>query len=401
LTEPTAGKATLGGQIGEAIDRLDAYVRRSHLKGYDPYDTLNSWIPFSRFGKWGAPIATQVQKRNPVNLRPFLGIGKGHNPKGMGLFLRAYTTLYGMTKDELYENVASEIFDWLIQNTSRGFSGHCWGYNFPWASPGSYLEAFTPSVVVTAFVVDALYEYYRATQNEEAEHVIMSAARFIENDIPVSEFAEGISFAYTHLSKGACYNASLLAAEVLAKAQAIEGASRYNELIQKAVRFVLSKQNPDGSWFYSFDPETGRERKQIDFHQGFVLVSLHNLLKLTGILREQIEGALRKGLWFYRERQFLPSGRSMGRLPKKWPVDIHNQSQGIITFARLAEFDPEYISFAGRIASWTIENMQDREGFFYYQKTRFFTNRIPYMRWAQAWMVLALCELAKGRGRRA
>jgi len=315
--------------IQNSLAGLKTYVEKKGFCGYDPYDTLNSYINFKIFGKLGTAVFIQIQKRNPVNIRPLLGVKKGFNPKGMGLFLKAYAVRYRTTGDVKERKKADQLFEWLDHNFSRGYSGKCWGYNFDWANPEGTLPTYTPSVVVSSFVVDGIFEYYKLTQSQQAKEAIISAAEYVRKDIPVTELPDGISFSYTHLSKGACYNASLLAAEVLAKAQVIEGTSRYNKLIEKAVRFVLSKQNPDNSWFYSFDPETGRERRQLDFHQGFVLVSLHNLLKLTGILREQIEGALRKGLRFYRERQFLPSGRSMGRLPKKWPVDIHNQSQGI------------------------------------------------------------------------
>ena len=38
--------------------------------------------------------------------------------------------------------------------------------------------------------------------------------------------------------------------------------------------------------------------------------------------------------------------------------------------------------------------MRSPEGcFYYYQKWRFWTNRINYMRWSQAWMLLALSTL--------
>ena len=49
--------------------------------------------------------------------------------------------------------------------------------------------------------------------------------------------------------------------------------------------------------------------------------------------------------------------------------------------------------FAEKIAKWTIENMQDEKGYFYYQKWPFLTNKIAYMRWGQAWMMLALSTL--------
>ncbi len=80
-------------------------------------------------------------------------------------------------------------------------------------------------------------------------------------------------------------------------------------------------------------------------------------------------------------------------MPLIWPVDIHNQAQGIITFAKLSKIRSEYLNFSKVIASWTIKNMQDKKGYFYYQKWPFFTNKIPYIRWSQSWMMFALATL--------
>lgn len=375
------------------LKQLHHWCAANEFAGYDPYDTLNSPINFKVFGKWGPPIAIQVQKRNPYNIRPVLGINKGHNPKGMGLFLKAYSLLYKKTGDKTYLEKAVWLFNWLNDNSSKGYSGKCWGYNFDWASPGTYLPAFTPSVVVTSFVVDGIYEYFQITKDEKARQVIADAANYINNDIPVTVLPEGISFSYTHLSKDCCYNASLLAAEVLSKSDYLNKTDVHSEKVNKAIDFVLSKQKTQGEWLYSFDPAKGTERNQIDFHQGFVLVSLANLNMLSPNPRTDVDNAIQKGLIFYRTRQFLDNGRSLWRLPKKWPVDIHNQSQGIITFARLHNFNPEYSEFAKTIAKWTIEHMQDSAGYFYYRKTPLFMNKIPYIRWSQAWMMLALAQL--------
>jgi hypothetical protein len=46
------------------------------------------------------------------------------------------------------------------------------------------------------------------------------------------------------------------------------------------------------------------------------------------------------------------------------------------------------------VLDWTVREMQDpEEGFFYYRKGRLFTNRTPFMRWGQAWMLLALATV--------
>lgn len=372
---------------------LADYVENEQFKGYDPYDTLNSLINFKLIGEWGPAVITQIQKRNPFNIRPLLGVEKDFNPKGIGIFLKAYIKLYQKTGEKKYLEKSDWLFGWLNNNYSKGFAGKCWGYNFNWANPGGNLPAYAPTVVVTSFVIDGMFDYYKVTKNPDAKAAILCASEYIKNDIPVTSYDEGISFAYTHISKDICYNASLLTAEILARADSVNKSSENEVLINKAIDYVLSRQKPEGEWWYSYNQETGKERKQIDFHQGFILVSLANLNELLTKPRKDVTKAVEKGLFYYRHNQFFENGQSLWRLPKKWPVDIHNQSQGIITFSRLKNFDPDYLDFAVRIAEWTIKNMQAKKGYFYYRKTPLFINRIPYMRWSQAWMMLALAEL--------
>ena len=375
-----------------ALNKLIGYVEKENYLGYDPYDTLNSFINFNLLGKFGSVSVTQFQKRNPINIRPLIGIQKEYNPKGIGLFLKAYCKLYKKTGNKSFIEKARLIFNWLNSNYSKGYSGMAWGYNFPWASSSEYKAAYLPSVVVTAHIVDGIFDYFILTKDKSARQAIVSAAEYVSKDIPVTNYDTGISFAYTHHSNGACYNASLHAAEILLKACLVQGKSP-DQRIAQATKFVLSMQKSDGSWYYSFDPKKNTERKQIDFHQGFVLISLHNIQQQSGYLRGEIFRAIKKGIEFYRQKQFTSDGRSLWRIPKKWPVDIHNQSQGIITFALLKDYHPDYLKFAKIVATWTINNMQDKSGYFHYRKYPVFSNKIPYMRWSQAWMMLALSEL--------
>lgn len=381
----------------KSLNDLLSYIESENYKGWDPYDTLNSFVKFKFFGTFVAALAIQFQKRNPVNIRPLLGIKKGYNPKGIGLLLKAYCILYSKTNNKGYLERADYLFNWLKHNYSKGYSGYAWGYNFDWASPGSYLKAYTPSVVVTSFVTDGIFEYYKITNDSSAREILLNAASYIRNDIPRTDFPEGVCFSYTHTNTDCCYNASLLAAEVLARANTINPNSDDVCLVQKAVEFVISKQKPDGCWYYSFNPDTNTERRQIDFHQGFVLVSLYNIKKLIPEIQDAIDIALVKGLEYYRENQFFNNGQSIWRIPKVWPVDIHNQSQGIITFTLLKEYDDVHMVFAGKISEWTINNMQSRKGYFYYKMYKNYKIRTPFMRWSQAWMLLAFAELMEAK----
>ncbi len=377
-----------------SFDRLRSYVEAEKFIGFDPYDALNASIDFSRLGKWAPVFAIQIQKRLPLNLRDLMGIRKARNPKGIGLLLHAYAIQYRMTQCEESRPLLDVLFKELLVCTSSGFSGYGWGYNFDWASPGKYLPAYTPSVVVSAFVGKGVRAYYECTHSAEALDVLKGICQFIEAELPRVEDERGICFSYTPLKRDCCYNASLLGAEMLSGVYALTGEERYRVMAVRAVDFVIAKQKADGRWNYSLDLKTGRERSQVDFHQGFILDSLQTCIQDTGMVEARYRRALQKGVAFYRQSQFTEEGRSLWRLPRSWPTDIHHQAQGIITFCRLGHLDASYLEFAQTIADWTLRYMQDEQhGFFYYRVGRLIKNKIPYMRWGQAWMMLALSQL--------
>ena len=379
--------------IQQAFNKLETYIRKENYRGYDPYDTLNSWKPFHWFGKWGPVLAIQLQKRNPVNLRQLLGIKKEINPKAFGLFLQAYSLLYAKTGKQEHLDQARYFYEWLRDNPSKGHCGKGWGYNFPWASREKYLKRYVPSAVVTGFVARGLYAFYQVTKEKEVFDLLKEASDFVLTELPVTSFDEGVCFSYTPVATDLCYNASLLAAETLARVYAIAPDKELKKIATHAVNWVVSRQKDDGRWNYSVDLKTSIEREQIDFHQGYLLESIYEIGQLLSINDPLWKEALRKGLAFYRQQQFFPDGQAVWRLPKVYPVDIHNQSQGIITFSKLAEYGKEYGTFAETIAKWTIKNMQGKDGHFYYRLGKYHKNKIPYMRWSQAWMFLALTTL--------
>ena len=125
-----------------ALNNLQQYIETEEFKGYDPYDGLNSVIPFEKLGKWPAILFMQVMKRLPVNIRPILGIRKGYNPKAIGLLLHAYSLLYSLKSDKKILENMTFLFNWLNTNYSKGYSGKAWGYNFDWAGSSKIVKAF-------------------------------------------------------------------------------------------------------------------------------------------------------------------------------------------------------------------------------------------------------------------
>lgn len=373
----------------EAFSQLQKYAEAASFKGYDPYDVLKSPVPFHWAGKWGPVLAIQIHKRDPINWRPLLGIPKAHNPKGLGLFLNGYAVADGSVER------MQELMDLLLSLSTKEEENLCWGYDFPWASPVKFLPAWSPTIVVTGFIAQGVHSYYKISNDPKALECLNSISCFMEA-LPRSEHESGICFSYSTAMKDVCFNASMLGAEHFARMYNLTGDANAKELALKATQFTVEHQAENGAWPYSLNDQ-GEPRQQIDFHQGFVLCSLFEVIKELKDVPESFHVALRKGAKFYREEQFTSEGRSLWRWPKKWPVDIHHQAQGIITFSRLAELDKDYSGFAEKIADWTIDNMRGKDGSYIYRVHRCGKDRTRYMRWGQAWMFLALAELNKAR----
>lgn len=382
-------------RIQKSLLYLIAWVENNDYSGYDPYDGMSAEnLKVIFINKYSRIFITQILKFFPINMRPFIGIRVDRNPKGIGLFLRSYVKMYNITKDISYLEKAVQLVDWLKANTSRGYSGFCWGYNFNWQNLNWFLSKGTPTIVNTSIIANAILDIYDATKKLEYLSIARSCCDFILNDLNITLDNQGrICFSYTPFDRDLCHNANLLGAELLSRVYSITGEDELLQYANKAFEFTLVHQNADGSWNYSINPITEKPRKQIDFHQGFILDSIYNFIKYVDPADEKYRKALLKGSEFYMKEQFLPDGRCKYRWPRVYPIDIHNQAQGIITFSKLGDLDKGYLEFAKKIALWTINNMQDESGYFYYQKWPIFTNKIPYMRWSQAWMMLALSTL--------
>jgi hypothetical protein len=377
----------------DGFEKLRDYIEKENFRGYDPYDTLNSQFPFSKFGHTFSILALQFQKRNPLNIRRLLAINKETNNMGLGLMLRAYCQLQKNFPEINYQSQISLLFKLLSEGISKKSKHACWGYNFDWPTSSKFIAKDTPNAVVTAFAASGIFEYYSLHHDRKAADLIASASEFVLNDLKATEFPEGICFSYTPLETDCCYNASLLATLILAQQYSVFPDKKLLEKINPAVNFVVSKQHGDGKWNYSLDKSSGKEREQVDFHQGFILDCLGEIVSLTGQKSETVDQAIVKGLEFYYSEQFLTNGRSLWRLPREFPVDIHNQSQGIITFLKFAFVKKEYADFAQTIAGWTMKNMQHESGYFFYRNYPLYKIRISYMRWAQANMFYALSQL--------
>jgi hypothetical protein len=74
-------------------------------------------------------------------------------------------------------------------------------------------------------------------------------------------------------------------------------------------------------------------------------------------------------------------------------VDIQCASQAIETLANFSEYDESSFELSLRVAKWTIDNMQDEAGYFYYRQLPLIKVKIPMLHWGQATMFRGLTYL--------
>jgi len=370
-----------------AYDELFKWCQEHDFAGHDPFDALNSRVfqatPLAQ-ARNARFIWTQIIKRSPSDLRTLARVPAERNAKGIALFALAQISNHRRLKTEESAQQARSFLDGLLSMKLEGYSGACWGYNFDWQSRNFFAPRGTPTIVPTAFAARAFIE---APEHSETAR---SVCEFILKDLPRSVDNEReLCFSYAPNHDTRIFNASLLAAEVLASVAESTGEHKLFDYTERATRYVVNNQQPDGSWTYGVDPK----QSWIDsFHTAYILFSLKRIIAVSPFGSE-FQTALERGYAYWKNNFFLADGWPKYYHDDNYPADAHAAASAIVTFLECRELDNDASALAQNVASWTIKNLRDSRGFFYYQRRRFYTVRKPYMRWTQAWMLYALARL--------
>jgi hypothetical protein len=102
---------------------------------------------------------------------------------------------------------------------------------------------------------------------------------------------------------------------------------------------------------------------------------------------------LKRGFVFYKNTFFEEDGRPKYYHNRTYPVESQCASQSIDTLANFSDYDPSSLKVALKVAAWTIENMQDKAGYFYYRQYPFIKAKTPMLHWSQATSYKALTLL--------
>ena len=380
-------------QILESIGRLSGWLEKNDYRGYDTFDGLNARY-FRRLTFETNFLRTVLQqgvRRFPLNLRPLLAIPKSRSTKGMGYLAKGFLRLQEATGDKSWGDKAKSALQWLAENETKGYSGACWGNHFDYQSRSFYLPKGVPTIVWTSLIGHAFLDAYDHFQNDSYLQVAVSACEHIVRDLDTLAEGDSLCLSYIPTQNKHVHNSNTLGASLLARTYSHTGIESYRSLARKAMLYTANHQRADGSWYYG---EAANLHWVDNFHTAYVLDCFKYYATMTG--DDCFEEKLSRGYEYWKSTFFLTDGTPRYYDHKTLPIDIQCSSQAIDTLVFFNDRDPDSLPLALRIAKWTIDNMQDHTGYFYYRRySPWLVNKTPTLHWGQATMFCALAGLYK------
>lgn len=361
--------------VKEAFEKLRSYCESQDFCGWEPYDGLNSKVfralPFFKRSASCRLAVVRKFQRSPVNFRRIAQIPKEHNATGIALFLNGYCNVchairkgisLEISQDDCLEKIRY-LAHLLLSLKSKGYSGSCWGDNFDRQSRHKPLfPKNTPTVDATSFAVTALCEAYEITGDKDYLDEALSAADFVINN----------------LHKAVC---GVNASKILSTCYHYTNNEEYKLLAHASVEACCEAQNKDGSWMDSLDT-------------GYNLEALQVFQDLTG--DHSFQKNISRGFDFYIRNFFLADGIPKCYEDRIYPVDIRCPGQLLVVLSKLDKYG-DWQHLTKKVVRWTLKNMQDKDGYFYYQIRPHSSSRTPYMSWSNAFMFHGLsCFLFNG-----
>ena len=371
--------------LSECKKQILKSALESRYAGQDPFDGLNSrlfdFAPKLKTGIFGLAFI-QLNKRLAINIRPLLGVTKMRNPKGIGLFILGFLEDYKATSEKIYLDEAKELADWLLtqQSDKATWQHSCWGYHFDWNARAFFVPKGKPNVITTIYVAQALYALSEITGDNKYREPAIDSADFIVKTLYKEKDGKQF-FGYIPGENTFVHNASLWGAAWVAKVATLTSNENYKQLALNAARQSVKGQGVDGSWVYG-----ARHHHQfIDgFHTGYNLEALR--LLSDALDTDEFEESIKLGLQYYKEHLFEEDGTAKYYNNNRYPLDMHSVSQAVFTLLKVGKTKDDF-AMAEKIINRSIQTLyMPKKQRFIYQKNKYFTNKVDYIRWTQAWV---------------
>jgi rhamnogalacturonyl hydrolase YesR len=375
-------------KLEASIAKLASWVEEQDYKGYDPGDGLNSFLrPLALGNRLAERVLLQLIWKSPFNLRPLVGIKPMDSTKGRGYMAWGYLLRHKTTRDPSHQAKAIACLDWLVANKAPGHAGYSWGNHFDFVTRSGVNPAGSPIIVWTSLIGQAFLQAYEQTGEARFLDVARGVCAWILK-LPREQTSSGTCLSYVPFAQSSIHNSNMLGAGMLANTWKHTRDPELLGVAQSAMLYSCSRQREDGSWWYGEDPKY----HWIDsFHTGYNLDSLKRYIDATG--DDSFRDYLMRGLRYFRDVFFELDGKPRYYHDKTYPVDIQCAAQAIETLAICSEQDPRCLELSRKVAEWTIDNMQERRGYFYFRQYPMIRAKTPYIHWGQATMFKALATL--------
>ena len=379
MTTSIATEEQLQLKIRNSLDSVAKWVEDRNYRGYEPFDGLSSFFQPLTFDVLLLDrILQQIVRQSPINLRPLMGVPPLESTKGRGYMAWGYLTMYKVTREESYRQRAETCLQWLIDNKSPLYPDFSWANHYDFAGRSGKYHKHESIIVWTSLVGQAFLDAAELLGNEKYLDVANNTADWILK-LPREKTESGNCLSYLMKGQKSIHNANMLGAGFLARVAAVSGRNELQEVAYQAMLYSCSRQLEDGSWYYA---EADNMHWIDNFHTGYNLDSLKCYIDCSG--DETFAEQLRKGFQYYKTHFIEENGRPKYYHNRAYPIDSQCASQSIETLANFAEYDSDSLPLAIKVANWTIDNMQDKKGYFYYRQYPRIKSKTPMLHWAQA-----------------
>jgi len=382
VTVGLEGELTAEVAATAACDLLAHWAARGH-RSHDPYDALAARaIPKVLTSARLPRLAlVHLHKRSPINLRPLMGVPKTRNAYAAGHFASAALRLSMLNGSAELRSVAYEHLNWLRSVAIRGG----WAYPFDVQTRTFHYSRTTPNVVCSAFAGNAFLDAAELLSDEAALGTANDVARFMVREL-LLEDRDGPYFKYLPDETPLIHNGNVLAAQLLVRCGLATGDEALVVIGRDSLRPTLDAIRADGSLLYGRGPGLD----WVDgHHTGFVIDGLLEIARRCS--DDELMATVHRMATYYEQHLFGPGGAPYSRPATRHPIDAIAGAQGIQTFSRLGA---RYKRAAVSVATFMLENMRLPSGTYAYQRHQRHTKRVPYARWSDAPMCLALADLA-------
>lgn len=375
-------------EILQSIKKVGKWIEEHDYKGYEHYDGLSSFLRLLTLNNLFAErVLIQFVRRCPINLRLFIGVKPQESTKGRGYMAWGYINMFKITGNQQYKEKAVKCLEWLIENKAPGYLKYCWGNHFDYTTRGGRLPKLEPIIVWSSLIGQAFLDAYEILEKKKYLEIAISICDWIL-DLPREHTDSGSCISYVAYQQSSIHNSNMLGAAMLARTAKFTGNSKALEVAKEAMEYSCSRQRSDGSWYYG---EQSKNHWIDNFHTGYNLDSIKCYIENTGDI--DFERNLNLGFKYYIENLFEKNGIPRYYQDRVYPIDIQCASQAIDTLSYFSEYNESILNFALKVAKWTIDNMQDENGHFFYRRMPWFTIKTPMLHWGQSTMYKALTHL--------